>query len=189
MNIEVEICVKLNNFDEVKPKQKKIGKFIKKIHQVDTYMNPPHRDFLKPKQPIEFLRVRNNDNKEFSFDYHYCHRKKDGSTCHTKELETAISNPEVLKKILKSLDFKELATIDKTREVWDCGNFEVVLDLVKNLGYFIEIEAKKDLGGLEKTRKACYDFLDKLNIQFTEHIDKGYLTMLLEKRKWSKKYS
>ncbi|MFC1801060.1 class IV adenylate cyclase [Nanoarchaeota archaeon] len=183
MNIEIEICVKLENFDEVRPKLEKIGKFIKKIHQVDSYLNHPQRDFIALEKPVEFLRIRNNDNKEFSFDYHYCHRKDDESKSHTAELEIDISDPEILKKILESLNFKEIATVDKTREVWDCGDFEVVLDYVEELGYFIEIEAKKDLGGIDKTTEACYTFLKELNITHLGFTEQGYLSQLLDKRK------
>jgi len=183
MNIEIEICVKLENFDEVKPQLEKIGKFIKKIHQVDTYLNPPQRDFMSLERPVEFLRIRNNNNQDFSFDYHYCHRKEDHSKSHTAELEISISDPTVLKKILESLDFKEIATVDKTREVWECSDFEVVLDFVQELGYFMEIEAKKDLGGIDQTRKACHTFLKELNIQHSGFSTQGYLSSLLEKRK------
>ena len=62
-----------------------------------------------------------------------------------------------INKIYKSrnfLDFKKVITVDKTREIYDCKDFEVVLDNVKNLGNFLEIEAKKDLGGLEKTKQS-----------------------------------
>ncbi|MBW2963369.1 class IV adenylate cyclase [Candidatus Woesearchaeota archaeon] len=183
MNIEIEICVKLENFDEVRPKLEKIGKFVKKIHQIDTYLNHPQRDFMASEKPCEFLRIRNNNNESFSFDYHYCHRKEDHSKSHTAELEISISDPAILKKILESLNFKEIATVDKTREVWDCGDFEVVLDYVGELGYFMEIEAKKDLGGIDKTTAACHTFLKELNIQHLGFSTQGYLSSLLEKRK------
>ena len=183
MNIEIEICVKLENFDKVRLKLEKIGKFIKTIRQVDTYFNPPQRDFMSLEKPVEFLRIRNNDNKEFSFDYHYCHRKEDQSKSHTAELEISISDPEILKKILESLNFKEIATVDKTREVWDCCDFEVVLDYVKELGSFMEIEAKKDLGGINQTTAACHTFLKELNITYLGFSTQGYLSNLLEKRK------
>ena len=32
------------------------------------------------------------------------------------------------------------------------------------MGDFMEVEAKKDFGGEVKTRKACLDFLESLNV-------------------------
>lgn len=182
MSIEVEICVKLENHDEAKLRLEKAGKFIKTIHQIDIYLTPSHRDFMAPKHPCEFLRIRNNDDKEFSFEYHYCN-DAGSENYHTEEMEVTVSDPEVLKKIMDSLNFKEVVTVDKTREVWDCGDFEVVLDFVKELGYFMEIEAKKDFGGIEKTKEACYNFLKELNIQHLGLSIKGYVSLLLEKQK------
>ncbi|KKQ21460.1 MAG: hypothetical protein A3G45_00045 [Candidatus Staskawiczbacteria bacterium RIFCSPLOWO2_12_FULL_37_15] len=46
MNVEVEIKIEIDNFDEVKAKVAAIGKLIKSIHQVDDYFIPSHRDFL-----------------------------------------------------------------------------------------------------------------------------------------------
>lgn len=41
-------------------------------HQVDEYFTPAHRDFLKPKNPNEWLRIRNQDDT-FSVTYKNLH--------------------------------------------------------------------------------------------------------------------
>ncbi len=46
MNIEVEIKVKIDNFEEIKDKVSKSGKLIKAIKQIDDYYVPSHRDFF-----------------------------------------------------------------------------------------------------------------------------------------------
>jgi len=46
MNIEIEIKVKVDNFDEIKEKVSKLGKLIKSINQIDGYYIPQHRDFF-----------------------------------------------------------------------------------------------------------------------------------------------
>jgi adenylate cyclase class IV len=64
MNIEVEIKVKIDNFEEIKKKVSKIGKLVKSIKQIDDYYVPYHRDFFAHKpNTIEWLRVRTNPNK------------------------------------------------------------------------------------------------------------------------------
>ncbi|GEM_PF-3640113 len=60
----------------------------------------------------------------------------------------------MLEKIFSALDFKKLITVDKKREVYLYKNeFEIAFDEVKNLGYFIEIEAKKILRNRKDKRK------------------------------------
>ncbi len=45
----------------------------------------------------------------------------------------------------------------------------------------MEVEAKKDFGGVDKTRKACSDFLNSLNIEYEIQKEMGYPRMLYKK--------
>ena len=45
----------------------------------------------------------------------------------------------------------------------------------------MEVEAKKDFGGAEITRKHCEEFLKKLNIEYEINKDAGYPRMLYKK--------
>ncbi|MFH1967874.1 MAG: class IV adenylate cyclase, partial [bacterium] len=142
MNVEVEIKVKIKNFEEIKQKVASRGKLIKSIKQIDEYYVPCHRNFFAQKpHPTEWLRIRTNPDKVI-FEYDKSINKKaDGDQDYAEEYETEISEVEEFRKILNFLDFKKMTTVDKQREYWDCGNFEIALDSVKNLGYFIEVEA------------------------------------------------
>ena len=46
MNVEVEIKVGIDNFEDIKQKVSLAGKLIKSIKQIDEYYVPCHRDFL-----------------------------------------------------------------------------------------------------------------------------------------------
>ena len=78
-----------------------------------------------------------------------------------------------------------MITVDKNREYWDCGRFEVALDKIKGLGSFIEVEAKNDFfkNNIE-AKIECINFLKKLGVKNVEknHIKKGYPVLLLEKK-------
>ena len=63
MNIEVEIKVKIDNFEEIKEKVSKIGKLIKSIRQIDDYYVPSHRDFCKETSSYRMARIRTNPDK------------------------------------------------------------------------------------------------------------------------------
>ncbi len=186
MNIEVEIKVKIDNFEQIKEQVSKIGKLVKSIKQVDDYYVPEHRNFFAKKpHPVEWLRIRTNPDKVvFEYDVSI-NPKENGDHDYAEEYETEISNKEEFQKILGFLDFKKYVTIEKYREYWMCGNIEVALDNVTGLGYFIEAEAKGDFKDEKEARKACSDFLEGLGIDNVEEnsIKTGYPELLLLENK------
>jgi len=184
MNVEVEIKIEINDFEEIKVKVSAVGKLIKSIKQIDDYYIPCHRDFFAQKpHPTEWLRIRTNPDKVI-FEYDKSINKKaNGEQECAEEYETEISNVEEFRKILSFLDFKKVVTVDKQREYWDCGNIEVALDKIEGLGTFIEAEAKGDFKDATQAKQACLKFLDGLGIKNAENIqiNKGYPVLLLEK--------
>ena len=184
MNVEIEIKVKIENFEEIKAKVAAAGKLIKSIKQVDEYYIPFHRDFFAQKpHPTEWLRIRTNPDKViFEYDKSI-NKKENGEQEYAEEYETVISNADEFGKILNFLDFKKVVTVDKQREYWDCGDFEIALDKIEGLGSFVEVEAKGNFENTAEAKKACLNFLEKLGIENAENIqiNKGYPVLLLEK--------
>ena len=185
MNVEIEVKVKLDSLEEVKKKLPEFGKLIKDIRQIDEYYIPCQRDFFAHKpSPVEWLRIRTNPDSSV-FEYDKSIEKENGLQDYAEEYETEISNPDEFRKILNFLDFKKVVTVDKQRQYWDCEDFEVCLDKVKDLGFFIEVEAKGDIEDTEKARERCFHFLEKLGIKdYKENsMKEGYPGLLLESKK------
>lgn len=182
MKKEVELQIIIKNPVEVERKLRKVGKFVGSRKQIDKYFVPPYRDFFAQEPPLEYLRVRFEKGKNH-LNYSFLHFGKDGWLRVTDEYETLIEKPEIVKQIFKKIGLIPKVTVVKTRKYFDCGNFEVTLDKVKGLGNFMEIEAKRNLGSVEKTRKACLDFLNKLNIKYEMRPQMGYPRMLYRKLK------
>ncbi len=186
MNIEIEVKIAIDNFDEIKAKVTGKGKLIKAINQVDEYYIPSHRNFFAQKpHPTEWLRIRTNPDKVvFEYDKSI-NKKSNGEQEYAEEYETEISDPDEFRKILDFLDFKKVITVDKQIEYWDCGNFEIALDRIASLGDFIEVEASGSFENNAEARKACLKFLEELGIKNAEQIqiNKGYPVLLLEKSK------
>jgi len=184
MNIEVEIKIKITNPDELREKLLGYGKLLKSIRQIDEYYVPYHRDFFAQKpHPTEWLRIRTNPDKVF-FEYDKSiNKKSDGEQECAEEYETQISDPGEFRNILHFLDFKKVVTVDKEREYWDCGKFEIALDDVRGLGFFVEVEAKGDFKSNVEAKKECIDFLKQFATENIEsnYIKKGYPVLLLEK--------
>jgi len=184
MNIEIEIKVKVDNLAEIKKKVSKVGKLVKAIKQTDDYYVPTHRDFFAKKpHPTEYLRIRTNPDKiVFEYDLSI-NKREDGDHDYAEEYETEILNKEELEKILGFMDFKRVVTIEKSREYWMCGDIEVALDSVKDLGSYIEAEAKGDFRDNKEAKKECIKFLENLGIKDVQNtqIKKGYPELLFEK--------
>ena len=100
MNVEVEIKVKVDNFEGIRKELLVRGKLIKSIKQIDEYYVPCHRDFLAQKpHPVEWLRIRTNPDKVI-FEYDKSINKKaDGEQECANEYETEISQPDEFRKI------------------------------------------------------------------------------------------
>ena len=183
-NLEIEIKIQLdkNTFFNVKEKVKKLAKFEKISHQIDEYFTPAHRNFVAPKFHFEWLSIRKRAGKSI-INYKHYYPENVELTTHCDEFETEIENPDQLEKIFSALNFKKLVTVEKEREIYLYKDeFEIALDIVKELGYFIEIEAMKDFGSIEATREKVFEFAKNLEIDISKTDKRGYPFLLMEKK-------
>jgi len=183
-NQEIEIKIKVDEtlFYKLNEKLKTIANFIKTSSQQDEYFTPAHRNFLEPKFPGEWLSIRSRNNKVI-LNYKHFYPENAKVFTHSDEYETKIENSEQLNKIFSVLNLKKLITVDKKRTIYIYEDkFEIVLDQVKELGYFIEIEAIKDLGTVKDTRKKLFELAKELELNISKVDIKGYPRLLLEKK-------
>ena len=161
-DIEIEIRLPLKNPDEVRKFLDNNAKLISKdIFQKDVYFIPTHRDFLKVKHPFEWLRLRES-HKGISLNYKHFYPENVNKTDYCNEFETKIENIDAVKKIFASLDFKESVIVEKTRTTWLFENVEIVIDDVKNLGAFMELEATTHFENPKEGKEFLHKVLEKL---------------------------
>ena len=105
-------------------------------------------------------------NGAYSITYKNWHHDKDGKSRYCDEYETKIDNLEQMKLIFKSLDLKQIATVDKQRAKFSHGEYEISIDRVKDLGDFVEIEykGKKEVNNAKKITDEMISFLKKNNV-------------------------
>jgi len=180
MNQEIEIQVKIKDPVLAEKEILKFGKFVKERQQKDVYFVLPQRDFFAKEPPDEYLRVRYEKDKNH-LNYSFLHFKNDGWLLATDEYETLVEKPEIIEEILNKIGLIPKVIVKKIRKYFQCDDFEVTLDNIEGLGDFMEVEAKKDFGGADITRKACEDFLKKLKISYEIEKDMGYPRMLYKK--------
>ena len=174
---EIKIKVSENDYKRLLNFMKQKAEFIKETNQVDTYYQPTYRKFLNDKEVNEWLRIGERGNKTI-LNYKNWH---DNMYC--DEYEVEIDNKDNLDRIFKILDLEQIAVVDKKRIIYFyLEKYEISLDFVKDLGYFIEIEVKKytkspideysDLLKLAKNLDLNLDNIDKRGYPY--HIIFGY---------------
>jgi adenylate cyclase, class 2 len=143
-NKEIEIQVQIENSKDLKAFLKRKARFIGEERQIDKYFSPKHRDFLKVRPVVEWLRLRDSSGK-LSINYKNWHVDKEGRSHFCDEYETPIGSIKQLENIFAPLGINRITVVDKTRKIYLYKDFEVSIDSIKGLGDFVEIEYKGKL--------------------------------------------
>ena len=96
------------------------------------------------------------------------------------EKEVKISDPAVMREIIELLGYTQVVKVNKKRRKCKYRNYEICLDDVGDLGFFIEIEIFSDEEA-DLVRKELLDFLQSLGVDVSKRVVQGYDTMLLHK--------
>lgn len=180
--VEIKIPVAESDFLKIKTWLAKNGKLVKSSSQEDDYFTPAHRDFTKPGHPFEWLSIRKRGEHAI-LNYKHFHPEDVEVTTYCDEFETELGSLANAKKIFEALDMKALVKVKKEREVYVYGSdFEISLDKVEELGFFIEIEALSDLGGEEETRKRLIETASFLGLNARAADTRGYPYLLMKKK-------
>lgn len=175
-DVETEIKIKLDEkeFKWLDFLMKRDAKFLNESKQLDTYYQPTYRKFTGNDVINEWLRIGERGNKKI-LNY------KNWHDIHCDEYEVEIDNVENLDKIFKVLGLEKIAVVDKIRKTYFyLDKYEVALDYVYSLGYFIEIEVKK----YDKQIMEEYDLLlrvaKELNLNLDNIDRRGYPYYLID---------
>ena len=140
--IEIEIQVQIQKSAPLLAFLKKNAQLIGTEKQIDEYFTPAHDDFAKSRPIDRWLRLREADGTYFINYKNWHHDTKSGKTNYADEFESKIENIAALRKIFSVLNIKPLTTVNKTRQIWLYQDYEIAIDMVKDLGNFVEIEYK-----------------------------------------------
>lgn len=110
----IEIEVKGYADDKVFERVRKNFKLIRREYHEDTYFQHPCRNFTETDEALR-IRIR-KFNGHFEAFITYKGPKIDPNSKTRWEIEVPVSDPDRHVEILESLGFKEVMTIEKTRE-------------------------------------------------------------------------
>jgi predicted adenylyl cyclase CyaB len=178
---EVEILVKLDETKENALAKLQKYKFIGTKKVLDVYYYDPKRKNLKQDSSgglKECFRLRKKGDKSFvAYKIDFFEGKK---WTHSDEHETEIANFEVFEKIVSHLGLKELVRVDNEKQIFETANFEIVLEDVKNLGLFLEVENMNLKGNPNSIRAKIMEFIKALGFKF-EEMTQGKPELMLRK--------
>ncbi len=171
-NIEMEIKVRLTKeeYNNLNKYMKAKGGLLLDSNQQDIYYQSNCMDNNKS------LRIRTSGNKKILTYKDYSNKM------YSEEYEVEVDNGDNLKKIFSFIGLKKIIEITKERKVYSYKNkYEVSIDKVEDLGYFIEIEVKDSIDDYSKEydeliKEAKYIGLNLNNIE-----PKRYPQLMIEK--------
>ena len=182
---EIEILVEV--YDDINNVKEKLTKFeyIGLKHTIDEYYYDPKRDELKPDKNNQLnhcLRLRTKDNE-------YCITYKDDVFdndiwLYSNEFETKIENIDITREIFYKLGLKQFIIIDNKKETYKYNDYEIVIEDVKDLGLFMEVEycTNEDVD-VKKIKEEIQTFINSLGLNVSEELNMGKPEMYLRKNK------
>ena len=181
IEIEMKLEIEKDKYNQLLEFFKKENvKYISK-KQHDIYFSPENPKFFGENIDDECIRIRIEKNK-----YILCYKKiyfgNDESDIHIAEYETEVSNLETTINILKGVRINKICDLIKQRDSFIYKNmFEVSLDLVENLGFFIEIEIYDKELPIREANRLLLEFIKELNLDITKRNLKGYSYLMYDK--------
>lgn len=153
---------------------------------LDIYFHDPLRKDLqvgKDGRLLNAFRIRQKDGKN-SIAYKIDHFDGDEWT-YSDEFETEFEDFEKMMHIVNNLGLEELVRIDNEKHMFTTPNYEIVLEDVKNLGLFMEVEKLEEVPDdrVAETKVGIRKFLEGLNIELGEEQNAGKPELMLRKLK------
>lgn len=179
---EVEVKARLKDKNAVIKKLEDLDcKFSKELHQIDRVFIPGPLSFPPP-LGTSVLRVRKQDDK-----YFFTLKISQSGHQDSIEREMEIQDGEMMLEILKLMKYLEAPTVEKRRIKTNYKDIEIVIDVVEQLGEFIEAEKIVTSDSPEdrkNTQEELFDFLATLGVSREDRVVNGkYDIMLFEKLK------
>ena len=180
---EIEVLVEVyDSIDYIKSKFKDF-KYEGLKKTIDEYYYDPKRNTLKPdinNQLSHCLRLRTK-NSEYSMTYKDDIFEK-GKWLYSNEYETKIESIDMTKEIFDRLGLIKFIEINNEKETYTFDNYEIVIENVKNLGLFMEVEyCTNDDVDVNLIKEQIQKFIKNLEINVSEELNMGKPEMYMKK--------
>jgi predicted adenylyl cyclase CyaB len=182
---EIEILIEVKSEKETALKALEKFEFQGVKKTLDIYFVDPLRKDLQPNVDGRLgacFRIRQKDGKN-SIAYKVDHFIGD-EWSHSDEFETEVKDFGTALKIIQKLGLKELIRIDNEKHIFVTPEYEIVLEDVKDLGLFMEVEKLLEVPDekVGETKEEIRRFLKNLDIELGEEQNAGKPELMLRKK-------
>lgn len=186
---EIEILVELHT--DIKFAREKLNTFEFKGSKatIDKYFYDPLRTNLQlnaDNKLMECCRLRTKNNQHFvtyKIDIYDGHIWK-----YSEEHETQVTDIIALQNIFNGIGLKELVTIENIKHTYVTGIYEIVIEEVKDLGNFLEVEyhINNEKKSVDEIKEEILNFIRALNLEVGDELNSGKPELLLLKNRYRK---
>lgn len=173
MHLNIEFKAECSDPNKIRDLLSQMGAdYIGRDHQRDIYFN-----VLDGR-----LKLRRG-NIESNLIYYQRDNKSGPKQADVNLFQVDRKNAEDLESLLKTaLGIRVI--VDKQRDIYFIENVKFHLDLVRDLGSFMEVEAidKEGKIGVDKLREQCDRYIKLFDIKPEDLVSKSYSDLLLEKK-------
>lgn len=184
--VEMKFALTQEQFREVGVLLKIKDAFVKSETNTDYYFQHPIPGyFQRESDGVEdkYLRIRETEDGVILCYKQWFFPSGVGEKGYCDEYEVKMTDEKKVLKIFELLGFKASLIIKKHRDTFKDGDYEIALDHVEALGYFMEIEAKHT--GSKILRDEFHKILEisrAYGIQDTQHEVLGYVQLSKKRR-------
>jgi adenylate cyclase, class 2 len=187
---EVEVKLPLADKEAMKKTILQIGGIEKNSEmQTDMYYDPPCRSFAETDESVRVRHRTRTEGMSLSETGHtpveltYKGSKIDKTTKTRLEYTVDLVDSESMVQILLNTGFKYIVTIVKHREFFDVDGITVSLDVVTDVGKYVELELMADgKEGMKVARNRILKLVDTLGLDEKDMVRESYLELYLENR-------
>jgi len=168
--LNIEIKAKSNNHNLIRKILKSRNAIFKGVdHQIDTYFK------------VNSGRLKLREGAIENSLIHYKREDKEGPKQSNVTFYKSADKSSLKEILAKALGI--LVVVDKSREIYFIDNVKFHIDVVKDLGTFVEIEAIDADGsiGKEKLLEQCNHYLNLFKISQKDLISASYSDLLMQK--------
>lgn len=172
---EIEVKAKITNLNQAEERLVSLGcGFSEPIQQLDTiFVASDYGKFDEFQTKKNIIRIRQTNNK-----YIFTLKQSQTRQLDTLEHETEIVNPEEMKGALQLLGYNEIVKVQKVRRTAKYKDWTICLDLVTDLGNFIEVEKLAQDADVNLVLAELNAFLMQLGIAESDKVTEGYDTLM-----------
>jgi len=175
--IEVEAKIRISSPEEFRKRARALGKYVGKVKKVDDYYTLDSKGRY-PKKSLRVRKVGRQSVVNFKSRVSY----KNG--VHAKrEVEFRVSDIKGFLALIDDFGYRKWLMKEKVTELYRIGkDFHIEINLVRGLGWFVEVEYLTEERGVKRARAEVFKIVKKLGASEKDIVKDGYTKMLWDKK-------